>query len=157
MNIGLAIAVAGATISTLLGGIGSAIGITIANKAASGVMSEDPEKFGKLLVLIALPGTQGFYAFLGGFYVIIKTNLLGGGMPIDIATGLMLFFAVLPVGVVGLVSAIYQGISSAAGIYVIAKKPDEVGKAMILPAMVETYAVLGLLATILFLTGIKVG
>lgn len=157
MNWGLGIAIIGATISVSLGCIGSAWGIAIANRAASGVMTEDPEKFGKLLILLALPGTQGFYAFLGGFYVIIKTNLLAGGIPIDPSIGMQLAFAVMPVGLIGFISAIFQGISSAAAIYVVAKKPDELGKAMILPAMVETYAVLGLLATILFLTGIKVG
>lgn len=156
MNIGLSIAVAGAALSTMLGCIGSAWGISIASKAASGVLTEDPEKFGKVLVLIALPGTQGFYAFLGGFYVMIKTNLLAGGIPLDVATGVQIFWAVMPVGVVGLLSAIAQGIASAAGIYIVAKKPDELGKGMILSAMVETYAVVGLLATILFLTGIKV-
>jgi V/A-type H+-transporting ATPase subunit K len=106
--------------------------------------------------MMALPGTQGFYGFLGGFYIMMKINFLGGAIPISPTTGLALLFAALPVGLVGFVSAIYQGKASAAGIYLVAKKPEELGKAIIIPAMVETYAVLGLLASILMITGIKV-
>ena len=73
----------------------------------------------------------------------------------SLASGLQLFFAGLPVGVVGLISGYYQGRASAAGIHLVAKRPEESGKAIILPAMVETYAVLGLLATILMVSGIK--
>ncbi|OGC05917.1 permease [candidate division WOR-1 bacterium RIFOXYD2_FULL_36_8] len=156
MNIGLGLAVAGAAITAFLGAVGSAWGIAIASEAAGGVLTEDPEKFGRVLVLLALPGTQGFYAFLGMFYVMLKINLLKGGMPIDLSTGLQLCFAALPVGVVGLFSAYYQGRASAAGILLLAKRPEEMGKAVILPAMVETYAVVGLLATILLVSGIKV-
>ncbi len=156
MTIGLGLAVAGGAITAFLGAIGSAIGIAIASEAAGGVLTEDPEKFGRLLVMVALPGTQGFYAFLGMFYLMMKINLLGGGMPIDLATGMLLFFAALPVGFAGLFSGIYQGKASASGILMLAKRPEEMGKAIILPAMVETYAVLGLLATILLISGIKV-
>lgn len=156
MTIGLALAVAGGAVTAFLGACGSAWGISVASEAAGGVLSEDPEKFGRLLVLIALPGTQGFYAFLGMFYLMMKVNLLGGGIPIDLPTGLTLCFAALPVGVAGLISGYYQGRASAAGILLLAKRPEEMGKAIILPAMVETYAVLGLLATILLISGIKV-
>lgn len=156
MTIGLGLAVIGAAITAFLGAVGSAWGIAVASEAAGGVLTEDPEKFGRVLVLLALPGTQGFYAFLGMFYVMLKVNLLGGGMPIDLAAGLQLCFAALPVGVVGLFSGYYQGRASAAGILLLAKRPEEMGKAVILPAMVETYAVLGLLATILLVSGIKV-
>ncbi len=156
MEFGLALAIGGAALAALLSGVGSAWGITIADEAAGGVLTEDPDKFGRLLVMIALPGTQGFYGFLGAFYTMMKIHLLTGPLPISLSTGLQLFFACLPVGIVGLISAYHQGRASAAGIYMVAKRPEEVGKAMILPAMVETYAVLGLLATILLLSGIPV-
>lgn len=156
MDLGLALALAGVAAAVLFAGIGSAWGIAIAGSAAGGVLTEDPEKFGRLLVMIALPGTQGFYGFLGGFYIMMKINFLAGALPISPAVGLQLFFAALPVGLVGMVSAIYQGVAAASGIHLIAKKPDELGKAIIIPAMVETYAVLALLATILMVSGIKV-
>ncbi|MCI0480758.1 MAG: V-type ATP synthase subunit K [Candidatus Dadabacteria bacterium] len=156
MSIGLGLAVMGAAVTAFLGAVGSAWGISVASEAAGGVLTEDPEKFGRVLVLLALPGTQGFYAFLGMFYVMLKVNLLGGGMPVDIGTGLQICFAALPVGVAGLASGYFQGRASAASILLLAKRPEEMGKAVILPAMVETYAVLGLLATILLVSGIKV-
>lgn len=155
MELGLALSLAGAAVAVFLGGMGSSWGVAIAGEAAAGVLTEDPEKFGRLLVMIALPGTQGFYGFLGGFYIMMKVGLLTGAQAVSPAAGMALFFASLPVGVVGLVSGIYQGKASAAGIQVIAKKPEEMGKAIIIPAMVETYAVIGLLATILLVSGIK--
>lgn len=156
MDIGLGLAIGGAAFAAFLAACGSAWGIAVASEAAGGVLTEDPEKFGRLLVMIALPGTQGFYGFLGAFYIMMKINLLGAGMPVSLVAGLQLFFAGLPVGVVGLISGYYQGVASAAGIHLVAKRPEETGKAIILPAMVETYAVLGLLATILLVSGIKV-
>mgnify|MGYP001400239300 CR=1 FL=1 len=156
MDIGIGLAVGGAAFAAFLAACGSAWGIAIAAEAAGGVLTEDPDKFGRLLVMVALPGTQGFYGFLGAFYIMMKINLLGGGMPVSLSAGLQLFFAALPVGMAGLISGYYQGRASAAGIYLVAKRPEETGKAIILPAMVETYAVLGLLATILLVSGIKV-
>ncbi len=154
MDFGLALALAGVAAAVLLGGIGSAWGVSIAGEAAGGVLTEDPEKFGRLLVMVALPGTQGFYGFLGGFYIMMKIGLLTGAAPISTMAGLQLLFAALPVGMTGLVSGIYQGKAAASGIHLIAKRPEEMGKAIIIPAMVETYAVIGLLATILMVSGI---
>jgi V/A-type H+/Na+-transporting ATPase subunit K len=154
MDIGLALSIGGVALAVLLGGIGSAWGVAIAGEAAGGVLTEDPEKFGRLLVMVALPGTQGFYGFLGGFYIMMKIGLLAGGTAVSPMSGLALLFAALPVGFTGLISGIYQGKASASGIHLIAKRPEEIGKAIIMPAMVETYAVIGLLATILIVSGI---
>lgn len=155
MDLGLAFTICGAALAALLGGVGSAAGVAIASEAAGGVLTEDPEKFGRLLVMVALPGTQGFYGFLGAFYIMMKVNLLGAVLPVSPGVGLQLLFAALPVGIAGLFSGYFQGRASASGVHLIAKRPEEMGKAIILPAMVETYAVLGLLATILLVSGIK--
>ena len=64
MTTGIVIAYVGAALCAILAGIGSALGVMMAGKAAAGVASEKPELFGKLLVLQALPGTQGIYGFL---------------------------------------------------------------------------------------------
>jgi V/A-type H+/Na+-transporting ATPase subunit K len=154
--IGLSLAVLGAVISVILGGIGSIIGVAKSGRAASGIVSEEPEKFGKVLLLQALPSTQGIYGFIGAFWVIIKLGLLSGSIPlISWQTGLSLALACLPVAIGGLLSGIYQGTVSVAGMNIVAKKPQESGKGVILAAMVETYAVLGLLATILLVQGIN--
>ena len=64
MTLGLILAIIGAALAAILPGIGSAYGVQIGGQAAAGVTSEKPELFGKLLVLQALPGTQGIYGFL---------------------------------------------------------------------------------------------
>ena len=156
--IGLAIAVLGAAISAFLAGTGSAIGIATGAQTADGVLSEDPDKFGKLLILVALPGTQGIYGLLGTFLVIIKLGFVGGTeVSLTLWQGVQIFCAALPVAIAGFFSAIHQGKTCAAGVELTAKRPDEMMKGVIYAAMVETYAIFGLLATILLLNGIRLG
>lgn len=156
MTLGLLLAISGAALAVILAGIGSAIGVGLAGQAASGVMSEDPGKFGSVLLLVALPGTQGIYGFLSGFLVILKLGLISGqaAQPTT-PQGWAIFFACLPVAFAGLVSAIHQGKVCTSGVHMVAKQPKESVKPMVLAALVETYAVLGLLATVLLLNGIK--
>lgn len=148
---------AGAAVAALAG-IGSAIGIGIAGQAAAGVISEDPKKFGQTLILQALPGTQGIYGLLIAFLIMTKIGLLGGDGLLDItmAQGAYIFASGIPVGLVGIFSGIAQGKSSAASIMLISKRPEELAKGMVYPAMVETYAVLALLISFLMLNGIQV-
>ena len=51
MSLGIIIAAFGAGISALLAGIGSVWGVQCAGQAAAGVCSEQPDLFGKVLVL----------------------------------------------------------------------------------------------------------
>ncbi|MCI8341976.1 MAG: V-type ATP synthase subunit K [Firmicutes bacterium] len=151
-------ALLGAALGALLAGIGSAIGIGIAGQAAAGVVSEDPNKFGQVLVLQALPGTQGIYGLLIAFIILLKVGLLGGdGGMVDmtLAQGGFVFAAALPIGIVGLFSAISQGKAAAAGIMLVGKKPSELAKGMIFAAMVETYAVLALLVSFLMINSLQ--
>jgi len=158
MELGLTVAILGGALAAILGGIGSAIGVGLAGQASSGVMSEDPEKFGSLLLLVALPGTQGIYGFLSAFLVILKLGLTTGTI-VTPATdqGWQILIACLPVAFAGLVSGIHQGKVCASGVYMVAKQPKDLMKPVIMAALVETYAVLGLLITILLLNGIKLG
>ncbi|MDP3964968.1 MAG: V-type ATP synthase subunit K [bacterium] len=154
---GIAFAIAGAVIAVSLAGIGSALGTGVVGRAASGLISVDPEKFGKVLLLQALPGTQGIYGFLGAIMALQKVGLLGGEVAaLSVETGWQIFFACLPIALTGLVSGLYQGRVAAAAVGIVGKKPNELGKGIIFAAVVETYAVLGLLATILLLNGITV-
>lgn len=157
--LGLTLALFGAALAALLAGIGSAMGIGIAGESAAGVMTEDPDKFGSCLILQALPGTQGIYGLLITFFVLNKLGMLGGGevAAVNWNQGLQIFASCLPIAIVGWISAIYQGRTSAAAIQMISKKPEAMGKAIILPAMVETYAVLALLTSILMLMGVQLG
>ena len=154
--LGLSLAVLGASLSVVLAGIGSIIGVAKAGKAVCGVVSEEPEKFGKTLLLQALPSTQGIYGFIGAFWVILKIGLLTGEVPfISWQVGLSICLACLPIAFGGLFSGIFQGMVSVAGMNIVVKKPQELGKGIIASAMVETYAVLGLLTTILLIQGIE--
>lgn len=156
MALGLTIAIFGGALAVVLGGIGSAIGVGLAGQASSGVMSEDPEKFGSLLLLVALPGTQGIYGFLSAFLVMLNLGLVGGELKsLTIYQGWQILIACLPVAFAGLVSGIHQGKVCASGVYMVAKQPKDLMKPVIMAALVETYAVLGLLITILLLNGIK--
>jgi V/A-type H+-transporting ATPase subunit K len=146
---GLGWAAAGAMLTVMFGGVGSALGIRVAASEAAGVLSEKPELFGKLLILMALPGTQGFYSFIGAIFIASRTGLMGGAVTVPPIVGVALLFVGIGQGIVEWRSAIYQGETSAAAINLVAKRPDEAGRAIIMPALVETYAVVALLAAIL--------
>ncbi len=153
---GIVYALLGAAVAVFLAGAGSAIGVGIAGQAAAGVVSEDPNKFAKVLIMQLLPGTQGIYGLLVGFIVLSKIGVLGGALvDLTVAQGLLILASCLPIGIVGLISAKYQGQTAAAGIGIVAKKPEQFGKAMLFPAMVETYAILALLISILAVNGIQ--
>ena len=156
-NMGIVFALAGAALASILAGIGSAIGVGKAGQAAAGVVTEDPAKFSKVLILQLLPGTQGIYGLLVAFITLSKIGVLGGQIAaLTLTQGLMIFAACLPIAIVGLLSAISQGKAAVAGIMMVAKKPDQMSKGMIFAAMVETYAILALLVSILAINGISI-
>ena len=154
--IGPVLTLLGGALAALLPGIGSAIGVGRAGETAAGVLSEEPGMFGKLLILQALPGTQGIYGLLTWFMVMQTSGMLGGNTNIAWRTGLLFFMACLPIAIVGYWSAVYQGRASEACIGMVAKQPDESSKAIVMPAMVETYAILALLASVLSILSIQV-
>lgn len=156
-NLGIVYALLGAAIAVLLAGAGSTMGVGIAGQAAAGVVTEDPSKFAKVLIMQLLPGTQGLYGLLVGFITLSKIGILGGSVAdVSVQTGLMILAACLPIGIVGLISGVAQGKTAASSIGIVAKKPDQFGKAMLFPAMVETYAILALLISFLAVNGIQV-
>jgi len=157
MELGLIFTIAGAVIVMVISGIGSSIGVALAGQAAAGVMTEDPEKFGRMIPLIGIPGTQGFYGFLIGFLVLNKLNLLATQIIIpNLSQGIQIFSICLVVSLVESISAVWQGKVSVASIYIVAKKPEEAGKALVLPIFVEIYAILGLATGFLLLQAVKI-
>ena len=157
-QLGPVFVVLGAALAAGIAGSGSAWGIGIANEAAAGILTEDPKKFVSALILLALPGTQGIYGFLIAIIALRQAGLMGGApVIVTVWQGLAIGLACLPIAIAGFYSAIWQGRSSAASILFISKRSGQMGKAMVLPAMCETYAVLGLLVSFLMLRGIKVG
>src|SRR5512137_410274 len=125
LEVGRGLAFAGAGLAFGLAGSGSAWGIAIASHAASGVMREKPELFGRMLVMIALPGTQGFYGFIAAILLMVQTGLIGGSsLKITFSNGLALLIVGFINGLAQLITAIYQGEASAAGISLVGRRPD---------------------------------
>jgi len=172
---GLPLVFLAAALPAALGFVGSAIGMATAGKAASGVLAEKPELFGKLLLMQALSGSQGIYGLVVAFLVLNFSGVLGAEtLPLIVVAflvlnfsgvlgaetlplisgevGLQYFFASLPLALSALLSAMMQGKVSAGGILTLAKDETMVGKAMILAAMIETWAIFGVLITFILLT-----
>ena len=147
---GTNLAILGAALATILSGMGSAKGVGIVGEAASAMLIEDPSKFGKSMVLQALPGSQGIYGFVTALMIVIKIGLFSGSVAeLTVAEGMYLLAASLPIAIVGYFSAIKQGRVAAAGIALITKRPGELGKAITSAALVETYAIFALLVSLL--------
>ena len=153
-GLGIVFALSGAILAALVAGVGSAIAVGMAGEAAAGVVTDDPSKFSKVLILQLLPGTQGIYGLLIAFITLTQIGVLGGSSDMSLEKGLLYFAACMPMAVVGYFSAVKQARASLASISLVSKKPDQFGKAMIFPAMVETYAILALLISILAIMGI---
>ena len=155
MNYGLFFAFLGAALAIGVAGTGSAKGVGLASEAAAGVTADDPSKFGRLLVLQLLPGTQGLYGFIISIMVMSNVGILGGTPPKDITTGLMYFAACLAVSVGGFFSAVAQGRVCAAGVNIIAKKPNESAKAIVSASLVELYALISFIVSLLLVMDIN--
>ena len=143
---GLAIGLLGAGLAACLAGAGSGVGTGIAGEAGAGLVTEDPSKFGKVMILQVIPGTQGLYGFVIWF---IAFNKLVPGM--SVTEGLQILSACLPIALGGLLSGIAQGKVAAASVNLLAKNPDHWAKGMILCITVEFYAILSLLASMIML------
>ncbi len=145
---GMVLAVIGAVIATVLSGIGSAKGVGGAGQAAMGVLSEDSSKFGKMLVITLLPGTQGLYGFIVGFLILASCGVLGGDAP-TFNQGLAFLGASLAIGLGGLISGIEQGKTAVSGVAMTAKDDKNFSKAMVSITLVEIYALLSFIVSLL--------
>ena len=134
----------GAAFSVILSGMGSAKGCGMVGKGATGVVTEEPEKFGKALILQLLPGTQGLYGFIIGLLIALKL-----ADPLSLTQGLYLLVAATITGFVEYFTAIKQAEVSTSGLQILIKNPDHNTKGMILAAIVETYAILAFVAAII--------
>ncbi|WP_067836230.1 V-type ATP synthase subunit K [Amphibacillus sediminis] len=143
-NGGFIFAALGIGFAVIFSGMGSAKGVGMTGEAAASLIKEQPEKFGKSLILQLLPGTQGLYGFVIGFLIYLNMD---PGMALS--DGIFLFMAGLPVAFTGLTSGIFQGRVSTAAVQILAKREDQNSKGIIYSAMVETYAILGFVISFL--------
>ena len=149
---GIGLAFLGAALAVGLSCVGSAKGTGITGEAATGVLSENPEHFSKCLILQVIPGTQGLYGLVIWFFALYTMGAFSGGIqPLTVTQGLTIFASCLPMAMGGWRSAIYQGRVAAASINIVAKQPNDWSKGIILCVIVEFYAILSLLASILLL------
>mgnify|MGYP000501774260 CR=1 FL=1 len=152
---GLALALLGGGLAAGLSCVGSAKGTGMAGEAAAGLMCEDPGKFGKAMILQVLPGTQGLYGFVALFIVLLQVGLMSG-TPVDLTLtqGMSFFAACIPTAIGGWLSAKFQGRVAAASVGIVAKHPEAATKGLIFCGIVEFYAILSLVATIMLATNI---
>lgn len=143
------LAILGAAIAVLIPGFGSARAVNMVARSTAGLICEEPQKYGKSMLLQALPMTQGIYGMVIAFLIIIFSKITDGVTVLSIERGFYYLFASLPIALGGWFSAIRQGEVAVAGISVLAKKPEAVGKAVISASFVELYAILALLISIL--------
>ncbi len=149
LHSGIFWAAIGAALATALACIGSAKGVGMASEAASGVVAEDPSKFGKMIVLQLLPGTQGLYGFVITVMILLNIGVLGGSADITLNQGLLYFASALPVAFGGFFSALAQGRAAVSGVSLVAKRPEESSKAIVSTTLVEFYALLSFLVSFL--------
>lgn len=153
---GMSIGMLGASLAALLAGIGSAKGTGIAGEAGAGLLSEDPSKFGKVMILQVIPGTQGLYGLVVWFFAMLQMGVLDGtAMDMSVTVGIRYFVACMPMAFGGWISAMAQGRVAVSSINLLAKKPDDWAKGMILCITVEFYAILALLASFLMLLNVR--
>ncbi len=150
IDLGIAYALIGVGISVGLGAGGSAKGVGAVASAGAGLLSKEPKKFGQALVLAALPSTQALYGMLFGFIILINIGLLSGEpLAISEAQGLALMASALPVGLACFWSGEWQGKAAAAGMKILAEKPENLSQAIVLAALIETMAIFGLVVSLL--------
>lgn len=95
--------------------------------------------------MVLLPATQGIYGFV---MALVGQGAVTAGM--SVGSGWLVFASVMPLAITGLVSAIFQGKAATSCIYAVAKDEKLSGKLIMFPAMVETYAIFGLVISLLF-------
>ncbi|HEY5714405.1 MAG TPA: permease [Candidatus Gracilibacteria bacterium] len=147
-------AILGAAISAFVAGMGSILGILTPGSKGAGVLAEKPDLFGKILVLAALPGSQGVYGLLIAIMILQASGVLGGGEAVSLSGGYQLLVAGILMGLAGLASAYFQGKVVSAGISAVAKDDSLSGKMIVLSVLIETYAIFGLLVALFIVLGV---
>ena len=157
---GYALGILGAGLAGFLACIGSAKGTGIAGEAGAGLVSEDPGKFGKAMILQVIPGTQGLYGLVVWFFALLQMGVFGGNVDptsLTVVDGLRVACACLPMATGAAISAPAQGRVAATAVNLMAKRPDDWAKGIILCITVEFYAILSLLASFLMLLNLHLG
>jgi len=145
---GNVIALLGAAIVVIMTGAAASIGMQWVQRAAAGVISEEPEKFGKLLILQLVPSSSALYGFVVGFMVLMGT-VLGGGDVLSVEYGLLVLAACLPMAIVGFVQTLAQAKVCVSCVHMVAKNGELSGKALTMAIFTELFALFALIVSIM--------
>lgn len=145
-NGGFILGLLGAALAAILPGLGSAKCVGILGESAAAILIDEPQKFARALVFQLLPGTQGLYGFI---ICVIALGKLSPDMSLQ--AGLAILMACLPIIIVGYFSAVAQSKVTLADMDLLVKNEKQSTKGIILAVMVETYAILALVSSIMLL------
>lgn len=141
------IAVIGAALAVSLTGIGSSIGMSWVQQSAAGLVAEEPEKYGKTMILQLIPSSNALYGFVVGFLVIAQI-IFGAGYA-TVAEGLLVAAFCLPIALVGLFACLSQAKVCVAGVNMIAKRGELSGTAIVMAVFIELFALFALIVSVL--------
>lgn len=147
---GLIFAVLGMALVVIIPASASGKGVGMVGEKATGLLVNEPEKFGRSLILQLMPASQGLYGFVIAIMCLSKLNT---GMSLQ--EGLFILMACLPMAIVGWPTAIAQARVSVAGITLLAKNEDQTTKNIIYAVMVETYALLAFVISLIILNQVS--
>ena len=143
---GLIFALLGMALVVAIPGYNSGVGVGMVGEAATGLLVDEPEKFGLSLLLQMMPASQGLYGFV---IAIMTLSRLHVGMGLQ--EGLYILVATLPMTIVGGPTALAQARVALAGIQLLARNENETTKNIIYAVMVETYALLAFVSSIILM------
>jgi len=146
-SMGNVFALIGAALAVIMTGVGSAIGMSWVQQAAAGVVSEQPHKYGKLLILQLIPSSNALYGFVVGFLIV--NNVVLGGNTFSTEQGLMILALSLPIAVAGLFAALAQAKVCAAGVRMVGKREELSGRALTMSVFIELFALFALIVSVL--------
>ncbi len=146
----------GAALAIILSSIGSSIAVGRAGQMAGAIMSKDPSKFTSSMILTLLPSSQSLYGLIVAFLAISQMKILGTPDPLfSTSDGLSMLLLCLPAGVIGLISALFQGKVAMTGMELCMKQEGQMGRAIIFAAFVEIFAIFALVISLVGVVSIK--
>jgi V/A-type H+-transporting ATPase subunit K len=148
-NIALYTAWIGMFFMVALSGLGSAMGTVMDGQATIASLKKRDDIFANCMILSALPGTQGLYGF--GAFFLLKAKIVAG---MSMTSAVAILGAGMIVGLVCLMSAIYQGKVVASGIESLGNGNDVFSKTLVLAVYPELYAIISFAAAFLISTAI---
>ena len=150
-TMGHVLAIIGAALAVIGGGVGSSLALNKTTHTVSGVCAENPKLISKVRIIQLLPASQGIYGFVVAILLLMNSGLIFGGEMTALTNedGMAYLIAALPCAITAFLSALYQAKAGCAAINMIAKEPSTSSSGLLMAAMIEFYAILGFLISLL--------